>query len=135
MRTTLQMVDVVFALVTGIVTGRITGGVYEDERPNGSTNEDVVINALPVTGDMVQVGYVNVNVYVPDLEINVSGDSQNKPNHDRLSELATLIITDLAEHHLTDGKIEMVLQGVVKEPNTNQHFINIRYKFTSYQLN
>lgn len=46
----------------------VTGGFYQSgDRPLNSVKNDVVVGLVSGTSEQIQVGYINVNVYVPKL--------------------------------------------------------------------
>lgn len=75
----------------------INGLIYKDKRPAGSTKEDIVINALPMTNDFLQDGVFNVNCYVPMLSVNVNSITQFLPNTAR-EEIITQAVYPLLEN-------------------------------------
>ena len=89
MKTDIDIKDDVYRAVAGsaLVT-EINGVVSKTIRPANSANEDVVISVLASQNTEIQQAYVNVNVYVPDLDIpyHVNGETvvQKEENTKRL---------------------------------------------------
>src|SRR5688500_6980460 len=98
MITTLEIVDLVWQHLNGsAIKSLINGGIYKTKRPAGSSNEDVIINSLPINNLQLQSAVVNVNVYAPDIAIKVGGIEESAPNHVRLKELGGVAINELKE--------------------------------------
>ncbi len=131
MKTTLDLVDLVYeVLKTSSLKSSITGKVYEYQRPVNSNVEDVVINSLPITNDQLQEAIVNVNVFVPNLEVEETGDiSRQVPNITRLKTLAGLAVQNLTDGISGDYTWDVQQQTLMEDDESKQHFINIRIQF------
>ena len=114
----------------------ISGGVYiEDDRPDNSQLEDVVINTIDVTLDTSpQLATSNVNIYVPDKTKNINGTNQIKSNRIRLRELTKYVIKVLKDAKFEGIKLIVMSSRTMFEPNTKQHYQNIRIEW-NIQLN
>lgn len=112
---------------------KVNGGLYKYSRPINSTLEDVVINPLAISGEDVQEGVAVVNIYVPNINLNLNGlvDS-SQPNTKRITELTNLAIDSFLEFWPPDGDycFEMENNNVFPDEN-NQHYISIRIRFYS----
>ncbi|RPE05554.1 hypothetical protein EGT74_24535 [Chitinophaga lutea] len=137
MRTTLDVVDIVWQwLNASPLKAAITGGIYK-YRPQNSTSEDVVINSLPITGEQVQEGVVNVNIHVPNPILNSNGtQDQSQANHPRLKELASIAVESLTDIWVESAEVNFTVQNqmVFPEPDNNEHYVNIRLSFISVNL-
>lgn len=130
MKTTFEPLIILYHLFVGSpVDSAITGGIYQMKRPSGSTLEDVVINSLPISGTQIQQVVANVNLYVPDLKLTLKGKPQQMPDMNRLNELATLAIPLIKEHYQGNYQFWLVGQTVIEEPETGQHYVNLRVEF------
>lgn len=130
MRTTLEVTARFYSLINVTAfTSVISGGVYKDVRPADSVLEDIVINCLPITGDQFQQATVNVNIYVPDISVQIGGVAQKMPDHKRLNTLAALAAAQLERYSGTEEIFKIAWQSLVKEPVTNQHYINLRIDY------
>lgn len=108
----------------------ITGKIYKDGiRPVGSDKEDVVINVIVLTSDQFQRGIANVNVYVPDISVRLNGKPQLVENSVRLAELTEIAIPVLAESATQEYAFDLGDQHTIAEPETNQHYVNLRIGF------
>lgn len=114
----------------------ISGGVYiEDDRPDNSQLEDIVINTIDVTLDTSpQLATSNVNIYVPDKTKNINGTNQIKSDRIRLRELTKYVIKVLKDAKFEGMKLIVMSSRTMFEPNTKQHYQNIRIEW-NIQLN
>jgi len=138
MRTPVDIVDILWgkinssSLKSALATG---GGVYKRQRPINSNKEDVVINSLPLLNEQLQVGVANVNIHVPDKQINQVGIQTTVANTVRLKALVDTAVTILKEDYSADDyhfEIQQV-SDLMKDEDASSHFINIRIEF--YSLN
>ncbi len=133
MITTLDILDILYAQLTASdlvgTTNSITGSIYKLTRPVDSVKEDIVINCLPVTNNLLQLATVNVNIYVPDFHATVSGTQQYLPDLARLDTLAAMAITALDNINMPGYYFYVASQVVYNEEAIHQHFINIRIEF------
>jgi hypothetical protein len=129
MKTTFDTDAILFSLLReSPVNATISGGIYVgDDRPDDSTKEDVVVNSIDLTQDYLpQIGTSNVNIYVPDKNVKISGKQQLQANRTRLKELSEMAIETLRDMNITGLKIILGSQTVLEEPSVKQHFVNIR---------
>jgi len=111
------------------------GKLCKQERPLNSTLEDVVINSLGINREDVQEGVLNVNIFVPNLELPSNPNDKSQPNMARLLVLATL-----ANEALGNGEEVWeefgnycfnIQQDQIMQDTNNQHYLNIRVEFYS----
>lgn len=127
MKTTFDTDAILFALLNGKMSNK--GGCYagDDSRPENSTSEDVVVNTIDLSQDTLpQIGTSNINIYVSDTSKKIGGKMQVLVNRPRLKALANEAL-ELVRNANIDGL--MIIPGkmtVMYEPNTKQHFANIR---------
>ncbi|MDR1348316.1 MAG: hypothetical protein LBJ63_07845 [Prevotellaceae bacterium] len=116
------------ALNVDEVKTTITGGIYNEvERPDNSEKEDITINTITVTRTFSpQSGTSNVNIYVPDLKLNIKGQEQRKINKARLQELTELVITKLETANVQGVVFWVSNQTTLKEQGIYQHYTNLR---------
>ncbi|HCS87284.1 MAG TPA: hypothetical protein DIW30_02305 [Bacteroidales bacterium] len=137
MKTDIDIKDDVYRAVAGsaLVT-EINGVVSKTIRPANSANEDVVISVLASQNTEIQQAYVNVNVYVPDLDIpyHVNGETvvQKEENTKRLrvlcniaKELFALIIGDTY-------RITLNSQSILASNTGEEHIINNKLLYQNY---
>lgn len=128
--------DVFKLLAVSEVATEISGGVYRDGmRPFNSNNEDAVINFLTGLDGQKQSGIVNVNVYVPDIDM---GDNLLVKNTARCKELGQILLS--FKESLMGSKINTSRNGywffqngniirTFEEKDINQHYVNLRLEF------
>jgi hypothetical protein len=106
----------------------INGGIYVgDDRPDDSTNEDIVINSIDLTQDYhPQTGTSNVNIYAPDKNVKIGGKQQLQADRTRLKTLSEMAMEVLRNANITGLKLIPGSQTVLAEPGIKQHFVNIR---------
>ena len=129
MKTSFDIDKIVYDLLAGSnVRQLISGGIYyQDDRPDNSQAEDVVINTITMTQDFLpQIATSNVNIYVADKQRNIKGKEQIKPNHKRLSELTKEVLSVLRDARIEGLKLIPESQSILAETNVHQHFCNIR---------
>lgn len=118
----------IYNLVSNSTIKNFIGGtIYrEGMRPFDSIEEDAVITVLAGTSEEIQTGYVNVNVYVPDIF-----------NNEPVKNISRCIAI---EKHLRDFIRSNTLSNeylfeadsiikTFKEEEINQHFVNLKIKF------
>jgi len=135
MITTLEILDLIYGELKGSELDiAANGGLYKMQSPFDSNKEDIVINCLPVTNEQIQKATVNVNIYVPDLKVRISGKQQTVPDIERLQFLAAKAVQKLESIYYAGYSIEVSHQGLLKEEAVNQHFVNIRIEFRFINL-
>ena len=111
----------------------ISGDVYKsDDRPLNSDKEDIEINTIALTQEPYpQEGISNINIYVPDMEVNIEGKNQLKANKARLKTISDKV----KELILSDRKVCFMidLENLVKDSDIKQHFVNIRLSYNYYE--
>lgn len=118
------------AILFGILNGNtsIKGGCYVgDDRPQDSTEEDIVINTIDLTQDSLpQIGTSNVNIYVSDTSKKIKGKVQIMANRTRLKALAVEALQLIRKANVQGLKTVPGNMTTMYEPTTKQHFVNIR---------
>lgn len=137
MKTDIDIKDDVYrAVADSTLATAINGVVSKTLRPANSTNEDIVISVLASQNTEIQQAYVNVNVYVPDLDIpySVNGETvvQKEENTKRLrtlcniaKELFAIIIGDTY-------RITLDSQRVLASNTGEEHIINNKLLYQNY---
>lgn len=130
MKTSFDIDRIVFNLLSGSreLKNALKGGIYyHNDRPDGSTDEDIVINTITMTQDFLpQIATSNVNIYVSDKIRRIKKTEQLKPNHERLSELTGIVLDVLRSSRIDGIKLIPESQSVLQEASIKQHFCNIR---------
>lgn len=129
MMTSFGIDEIVFNILSkSEVKQTISGGIYyQNDRPDDSADEDVVINTISMTQDFLpQIAASNVNIYVSDVRRRIKNKEQLKPNRKRLSELTSIVLKVLREAKVDGLTFIPQSQILLQEPNIKQHFVNIR---------
>ncbi len=130
MKTTLDLVDVIYTeLKVGLLKDAITGIVKKNSRPVNSNKEDAIINSLPITSEQLQEAIVNVNVFVPNLNVSLSGVQNKIADHSRLKALGRLAVDELTDGISGDYTWDVQQQTVIEDNESDSHYVNIRVQF------
>lgn len=126
MKTIFDTDGILFALLDGKTS--IKGGCYVgDDRPENSANEDIVINTIDLAQDTLpQIGTSNINIYTADTSKKIKGKMQVSANRTRLKSLAKEVLVIVRKANVDGITITPGNMTIMYEPNTKQHFINIR---------
>lgn len=126
LKNTFDTDGILFGLLNGKTS--IKGGVYVgDDRPEDSTDEDIVVNTIDLEADALpQIGTSNINIYVPDTSKKIKGKMQVSANRPRLDALTQEVMAIIRNEVLPGLSIIPKSHTVMYEPNTKQHFMNIR---------
>lgn len=127
--TTFDAVDTIFATLrdAGIA---ISGNIYKFNKPINSEKEDIVIIPLPLTADKVQKGIINVNIYVPDLQL---GGDNTQPNISRFRAISGAVLVALNEVWGNGYNFSIETSGELIPSNIGW-FNNIRVEYNSVRL-
>lgn len=124
-----QAIDIVWRDLTSAGIGN-AGKIFKITRALNSRSEDIVINALPISEGTLQRCYINVNVYVNNLKLNIDGQADNTlPNTVRLKELTSAVISALEEVSADDHYYFVQQQAIIRDEQIGQHYSNIRIEF------
>lgn len=126
LKTPIDTDGILFQLLSGKTTNK--GGIYVgDGRPEDSTEEDIVVNTIDLEADALpQIGTSNINIYVPDVSMNINGKMQVSANRPRLNVLTHEVLKIVRETVLPGMKATPKSATIMYEPTTKQHFMNIR---------
>ena len=120
--------NILFDLLNGNVS--INGGIYkgDDGRPDDSKSEDISINTIDVSQEYSpQIARSNVNIHIPDEDVNIDGRVQKKANSKRLNELTKSVLEIVRNANIHGLKIVAEDQTIVKDrEGSSQHYCNIR---------
>lgn len=137
MKTVIDLVDDTYSLldVPDVYNVMLSGDIFPDSKPDGHRNECIVINSLPVTGAQLQKAVVNVNIYVPNLQLTINGQPDNsQPNRKRLNEIFKVVEPLIKDAIIRDTVTEIQNVTMIKEQELNEHFLNIRVGTNSINL-
>lgn len=117
-------------ILIGLLRGKTSakGGCYhEGDRPDNSTEEDIVVNTVDLAIDTTpQIGTSNVNIYVSDTPKKIKGKMMLSANNPRLKVLAREVTAIIRNSRIRGIKAIPGTMSIMNEPNTKQHFANIR---------
>lgn len=129
MKTPLDLIDAAYELldVTEVQSAMLSGDIFKTVKPDNYQGECIVINSLPVSGQQLQRGFLNVNIYAPNLTLKINGQPDNsQPNTKRLKEIAAAVVPIL-EDATADGNLFFIdSMNVYAEDQNREHFLNIR---------
>lgn len=129
MKQTFDTDSILYQILNGspAILSAISGGVYIDERPDGSEAEDIVVNTIDLTQEHApQLGTSNVNIHVSDIDVQINSVQQKKKNRERLKSLTTIVLDALKSAKIEGLALIVTNQTTIKEPTINQHYVNIR---------
>jgi len=142
--TSIEAVEIVYQHLKNSVlftdAKKPNGSLNKYQRPAGSGLEDVVVNSIVMGRAAVQRGVLNVNVYVPNLELpGNSNIDRSQPDYIRLTELAKLTELALPETDIKiPGRNELVTFEIQQDTgpyeDNGQHFLNFRIDFRTLNI-
>ena len=126
MKTAFDTDGILFGLLNGNTS--IKGGCYVgDDRPENSTDEDIVVNTIDLPQDCLpQIGTSNINIYTADTSKKIGGKVQVSANRTRLDFLANEALEIVRKANVKGLKMIPGNMSIMYEPTTKQHFVNIR---------
>lgn len=134
MKTLEEIKDIIYQqTIAGGLKKAITGDVYVDNRPQGSTKEDIVIGGISLGSGSVQSGTFNLNIHVPGLKVKIGGSVQIQPDRKRLRVLTRLAVDQLKEIIVEDCSLWVANQSVIKEPTLDDWYANLRIEIRAYE--
>ena len=131
-RTSFDQDNILYQLLNGstALKSAISGGIYKMVRPDGSKLEDVVINSISVLDGSIQPGVSNVNIHVSDIDqTSTDGTKYKAPDTARLKVLTEIVYPILGNVYGTSYMFYVSGQWIIKEPETKQHYVNLRINF------
>lgn len=128
----LEIVDLMYTYLSGSgLRAAVTGGLYKNnERPVNSTSEDIVISNLGTPNLQMQLSVLNVNIWVPMIQINGVWYA----DHARMETLASLAQADLKLTVFDGYHFRLQQQLLFREEEVKQYFINNRVEFYSKNI-
>ena len=128
----LDAIEIVYKL---LVAGHITLEIFKGNKPQSFNGECIVINALPISSDQLQTCTMNVNVFVPNLELEIAGKQDNsQANYPRIKELSLLVTEILKEVDVDDWSLNIEWEYILENEGFNEHFNNCRISFRNENL-
>lgn len=133
MITTFDIDEIMYRLLVDAGIGfAIEGGIYhQGGRPTDSDVEDIVINHISLTMDVIpQTAVTNVNIYVPDDKLNLGGRVMAMANENRLKQLSEIVMDAINRQPVKGVVFRIENMSVLEEPSIEQHYANIRVYWT-----
>jgi hypothetical protein len=134
MKTAKQIQGDIIGLLRGShLANAVNGEVYRfGYRPRDSSKEDIIVVFTTGVPDQIQTGIVTLNIYVPDVEDEATGDGSMLENG-RRCEALEVAACEWAESLTADkSDYRFSLQHTVyteEEPDIKQHFVAVKLKY------
>lgn len=119
-------------LIDGNILSVISGTIYRDKRPIGSTKEDIVINSVAMDNSFLQDGVFNVNCYVPMLLKKINNVDQYLPNTLREDAISKAVYVLLEKVFTPDYNLSVVNHNSFTEDAEKATYINFRINLKAY---
>lgn len=119
-------------LLQSTIKSLITGNIYKDKRPSGSTKEDIVINSISMDGSFLQDGVFNVNCYVPMQSVSMNGITQDMPNNNRMLEISKAVYPIFENIFRPQFNLTVVNHNTFEEEDEKANYINFRINLKAY---
>jgi hypothetical protein len=117
-KTSNQIIDTVITLLASITVPK-----YPKTKPDAlQPSEYIVVNTLGIDADTMQVCHVNVNYHVKDI-------TPGTPDNAKIKAGEALVMAILNKVTATSYMIDFEGQYDEREPNQNEHFSNLKFKF------
>ncbi|MEE9408269.1 MAG: hypothetical protein V3V28_09360 [Polaribacter sp.] len=125
MRSSFDILDALYELINKpVVTDVISGKIYSGNIPDKDQNENITIKTLNNPNRYLQVGYINLNIHIKEIQ-------SGRPNLARFKEILNIIIplvddvkTGTFTFQIDDDK------GVFKNQELDSmYFYNLKLKF------
>ena len=122
----LQIEQDIYNLLQDELKSMIKGNVYKQGmRPIDAQTEDAVIAVSDASADQIQLGHVQINVYVPDIKDmpDKARMTELSEQHENLCELMNALTTD--EYTFYPSRAARPYEV----PELRQHFVNFEIEF------
>lgn len=118
------------------ITGLIDGKIYNSFRPNNSNKTDIVVNSITISNTQDQIGYGNINIYVPALSApDGIGGQQQVPDMAKMNSLCKSVTPLVETQFRNTFRTEVEDAGNIYQDTDGSWFVNIRIKYYSIQNN
>jgi len=129
MQTDIDIRETVYALLVGSqLKAEVTGQISQVSRNPSSHAEDVVISVLANDNPrQIQEAYVNVNIYVKDVDFTANETTYKVENVDRIATLSSLFASIFDKAIIGESyRITLDRQRIIAVDETHEHCINNR---------
>lgn len=140
MITSEEIAQKAYALLKAAQTGNTLtiSGVVDYER-NDYSKEDVIIVPHTMDGEgSLRYGQINVNIHVPDLQVNLNGTPVARADYKRLTEIRTQVVAILQNHVEANAGWNWYIERfnpAIKEPDLNEHFFSLALRLVVRERN
>ena len=136
MKSALDLVDDIIKLIeVPAITGQISGKVWAEERWDDVSKTDILVNSTGIVNLAMQVGFANINIYVPSESQTWGGKAKLYPNRKEMKRLVALISPLVETQWKETFHCEIEEAGNILQDTDGSWFINIRVKYWSLQEN
>lgn len=129
MQTDIDIRETVYALLVGSqLKAEVTGQISQVSRNPSSRLEDVVISVLANDNPrQIQEAYVNVNIYVKDVDFTANETTYKVEDVDRIATLSSLFASIFDKAIIGESyRITLDRQRIIAVDETHEHCINNR---------
>lgn len=120
--------DIFNLITTGVLKSTITGNVYrEGMRPFNAVTEDAVVSFMTGLDGQFQVGVLNINVYVPEIDNGSRFKVKNIARCNVIEEVCSTLVSSLKSKGYRFS-LNSIIQ-TYKSQDIEQHFVNVKLKF------
>lgn len=125
MKSSFDILDALYSLINQpAITNVISGNIYLGSFPDGNQEENITIKTLNNPNRYLQVGYINLNIHIKEI-------NSGRPNLSRFKEILNLVMplvddvkTGTFSFQIDDDK------GVFKNQELDSmYFYNLKLKF------
>ena len=114
--------DVYKVIKGSALEAAVSGELRKTKRPFNSDKEDIVISVLDNGSGQIQEAFVNVNIYVPDIE----RGNQYEEDSLRCDELSKIAVNVLGRYNGGSFRFVLDKQRLLEVNGKNEHCINNR---------
>ena len=134
MKSALDLVDDIIKLIeVPAITSQISGKVWAEERWDDNSKADIVVNSTGIVNLAMQVGFANINIYVPSESQTWGGKAKFYPNRKEMKRLVALISPLVETQWKETFHCQIEEAGNIIQDTDGSWFINIRVKYWSLQ--
>ncbi|OFY44007.1 MAG: hypothetical protein A2X18_07715 [Bacteroidetes bacterium GWF2_40_14] len=118
------------------ISSSINGSVYrEGTRPLNSKKEDALVMFLKGNPGQIQEGFLNINIYVPDIDAGLGFPVKNITRLTQLQRIAQNVVDSLNPNADYKFRLDSTITTFkLEEDGVKQHFVNVRlfYEYVTF---
>lgn len=120
--------DIFNLIKNSALKSAINGSIYRNGmRPFNSQKEDAVVSFLTGLDGQFQVGIVNINIYIPDIDYGASQKVKDIGKCNSIEETCQTLIDGMRSSGYRFS-LDSTIQ-TFEEEAIEQHFVNVRLKY------